>query len=91
MKDNRHPDGLPMKASIQSVVERRFKGVRGINCRFTLGAAVPASLEIDRIIAHRLTGAMDLYSPLQGVQVASGRKGVRESDLGGRICTGVWV
>lgn len=81
MKDNLHPDGLSTKASIQSVIERKFEALRGINCRFRLGTAVPASLEIDRIIVDRLTGARDLYSRRQGAHVKFIKKCIGESDL----------
>jgi hypothetical protein len=50
-------DRLSTRGSIHSVIERKFRGLRGINCRFRFGAANAVSLEIDQIISDRLRGA----------------------------------
>lgn len=50
-------DRLPTQRSTQQIIEQKFRGLRGINCRFAFGAISPVSIEIDQIIAHRVTGA----------------------------------
>lgn len=47
---------LPSQPSIEQVIESRFRGIRGINCRFGMGEVTPISREIRHIIRGRVEG-----------------------------------
>lgn len=47
---------LPSQPSIEQTIESRFRGIRGINCRFGMGEVTPISREIRQIIRGRVEG-----------------------------------
>jgi hypothetical protein len=53
-------DPLAVQKTTECVIEKRFKDVRGINCRFRLGTPNPIRQVIARIISDRLSKAENL-------------------------------
>lgn len=66
VKGHLDPDRLSTRWSIQSIIEPKFRGPGGINCRSRLEAPNAVNREIDRIIADRFTGTTGPDPQTQG-------------------------